>query len=69
MVVVTAALEQRIARVRERSQLDDEAIRARDAAQMPLADKAARADVVIDNSGDLATLDRQVDDLWDTLTG
>lgn len=73
LVVVTAALEQRITRVRERSQLSDKAIRARDAAQMPLADKVAYADaradvVVIDNSADLAALDRQVDDLWDELT-
>jgi dephospho-CoA kinase len=68
VVVVTAPLEQRIARVQARSQLRDEDIRARDAAQMPLADKAARADVVIDNSADLASLEKQVDDVWDKLT-
>lgn len=68
LVVVDAPLEQRIARVQARSQLSDEDIRARDAAQMPLADKAARADVVIDNSADLTALDRQVDDVWDKLT-
>lgn len=68
VVVVTAPLEQRIARVQARSQLRDEDIRARDAAQMPLADKTARADVVIDNSADLASLEKQVDDVWDKLT-
>jgi dephospho-CoA kinase len=68
VVVVTAPLEQRIARVQARSQLRDADIRARDAAQMPLADKAARADVVIDNSADLASLEKQVDDVWDKLT-
>ena len=69
LVVVTAPLEQRIARVHARSQLAEDDIRARDAAQMPLADKAARADVVIDNSRDLPALNQQVDDVWNTLIG
>jgi dephospho-CoA kinase len=68
VVVVTAPLEQRVARVRSRSQLSEQDIRARDAAQLPLADKVAHADVVIDNSGDLVALEAQVVTLWDTLT-
>lgn len=38
--------------------------RARLAAQAGRADRLAIADIVVDNSGPLAGLDRQVDDLW-----
>lgn len=64
LVVVTAPLATRVARVRARSHMSEADIRARDAAQMPLADKAAHADVVIDNSGDVTALTAQVDDVW-----
>ena len=37
------------------------------AAQMPSAEKRARAHHVIDNTGDLAALDRAVDALWPKL--
>lgn len=64
VVVVDAALETRVERVRERSGLDPAEIRARDAAQMPLADKVARADFVVDNDHSPEALRGQVDVLW-----
>ena len=64
VIVVYAPLEQRIARVISRSNLSEEEIRARDTSQMNLEEKAKRADVVIDNSRDLAYLQEQVDKVW-----
>lgn len=64
VVVVTAPLDTRVARVVARSGLSAAEVRARDAAQMRLEEKAARADHVIDNSGDEAALERQVARLW-----
>ncbi len=54
--VVTASHDQQIERVVRRDGLSRQAAQARIDAQMPVADKAALADVVIDNSGDLAAL-------------
>jgi dephospho-CoA kinase len=39
-------------------------VRARMAAQMPLEEKAAHADVLLDNAGSESELDAQVDRLW-----
>ena len=64
VIVVYAPLEQRIARVMSRSNLSESEIRARDAAQISLEEKAKRADVVIDNSRDLEYLQEQVDKVW-----
>lgn len=64
VIVVDAPLEARAARVAGRSGMDEAAVRARDAAQMPLAHKAARADFVIDNAGPEEELDGRVDALW-----
>ena len=64
VIVVDAPLEARVERVTRRSGLDAEAVRARDAAQMPLADKVARADYVVDNGGPEERLDAQIDALW-----
>jgi dephospho-CoA kinase len=64
VVVVYAPLEQRIARVKSRSNLSESEIVARDEAQMSLEEKAKRADVVIDNSRDLEYLQRQMDQFW-----
>lgn len=68
VVVVNAPLETRIARVAARSGLSEDEVRARDASQMPLSEKVRRADVVIDNGGDEASLERQVNALWQKLT-
>jgi dephospho-CoA kinase len=67
VVVVEATLETRLARVCARSGLDAAEVRARDAAQLPLPDKVARADFVVDNSGSPEALRDRVDALWRTL--
>lgn len=53
LVVVSASEEKQIARVMARDGLDEAAARQRIAAQLPLADKVAVADYVIDNDGPL----------------
>ncbi|MBN59840.1 MAG: dephospho-CoA kinase [Gemmatimonadetes bacterium] len=64
VVVVDAAEELRIERVRKRSGMAEGEIRERMARQMDPAQKKARADYVIDNNGDLAALHRQARGLW-----
>jgi dephospho-CoA kinase len=61
VVVVTAPEHLQVARLRERDGYSEEEARRRIAAQMPLAEKAARADVVLSNDRDLAWLEQQVD--------
>jgi len=63
-IVVTASEEARLRRLKERDGLSEEEIRARFAAQMPPREQCARADWVIDNSGDLAETERKVEALW-----
>ena len=63
VVVVTAPEEARIARVRARGMTESDA-RARMAAQMPLEEKAAYADVLVDNGGSETELEAQIDRLW-----
>lgn len=67
-IVVDAPLELRLARAIQRSGLTPDEVRARDAAQLPLAEKVRRADFILHNDGDMAALRRQVDDLWRKLT-
>ncbi|HWC32953.1 MAG TPA: dephospho-CoA kinase [Actinomycetota bacterium] len=67
VVVVAAPLEHQIERVlRDRGMSEAEA-RARIAAQISPEQRAARADVVLANDGDLASLERQVGTLWERL--
>jgi len=68
VIVVEAPLELRIERVVARSGLSEAEVRARDASQMPLADKVERADYVIHNGGTPAELEAQVEAVWKTLT-
>jgi dephospho-CoA kinase len=56
LVVVSAREATQVARVRTRDALDEAAARARIAAQLPLADKVAVADWVIDNDESLEAL-------------
>lgn len=63
VIVVTASDESRIARLAARGMSDSD-VRSRMAAQMPLEDKAAHADVLLDNEGDERALEAQVDRLW-----
>lgn len=61
VLVVDAPLPLRVARVSARSGLRPEEVLARDARQMPAEEKRKRATFVLDNSGDLAALERQLD--------
>ena len=67
VIVVNAPLELRVERATERSGLSKEAVLARDKAQLPLETKVERADYVLDNSGTLTALEKQVDALWTSL--
>ena len=61
VILVDAPLELRLQRILARGGLTREAALARDAAQMPAEHKRKLADVVLDNSGDEAALERQLD--------
>lgn len=63
ILFVDAPLERRRHFARERGWEAGE-IDRREQAQMPLAEKRARADWVIDNSGPLAALELQVNEFW-----
>jgi dephospho-CoA kinase len=67
VLVVSAPLELRAARVAGRSGLTLEQVRERDAAQWPLERKVALADYVIDNSSTEGTLAQAVQLLWQKL--
>jgi len=69
--VLTVCVDARaqLQRLIERDRFSSEEARARVAAQMPQAEKAARSAFVIDNSGTLATLREQVTELFRELTG
>jgi len=67
LVVVAAPAEAQIRRVMARDGLDEAAARARLAAQLPLADKLAAADWVIDNGGDPEATRAQVAALWEEI--
>lgn len=67
-VVVDAPAEIRLARLRERG-MQEERARRRMAVQPSSARWRETADVVIDNSGGLDDLERQVDRLWERLKG
>ncbi len=63
LVVVIAPEALQIARVMKRDGLSEEDARARISSQMPIAEKAAAADFVIDTSGTLDDTLRQADDV------
>jgi dephospho-CoA kinase len=63
LVVVAVPEETQIARAMLRDSATEEQVRGRLAAQLPLADKAAVADYIIDNSGDRAATERQADEV------
>ena len=62
--VVIAPEDQAVARVRARSGLDETAIRARIGSQATERERIEFADAVIDNSGSLRGLRREVTNLW-----
>lgn len=68
--VVALPPEEQLARLLARDHTMDEAeARARIAAQMPLAEKCMRADVVIDNSGTREETKERVEKLWEMYLG
>lgn len=71
IVVVTAPLQQRTERFAKRFKMTQEAARAeverRSAAQMPDEEKVKKADYVIENSGSLAGLEKQVKQVFSQL--
>ncbi|AKF10259.1 dephospho-CoA kinase [Sandaracinus amylolyticus] len=67
LVVVAASAEVQVARVTARDALDQDAARARLAAQLPLEQKIAVADHVIWNDGDLAALRARTDEVHHAL--
>lgn len=69
LVVVSAPEAVQIERLRTRDGLDEPAARARIAAQMPVTEKAALADHVVDNGGTLEQTEAQVTILWGALLG
>lgn len=62
--VVCADETAQLNRLMERNQFSERLARQRIAAQMPLAEKRKRADVVIDNTGDLEAMRTQVAAAW-----
>ena len=72
IVVVTASPEIQLQRILARSSaqnrpLTENEAQARIDSQMPLSEKVKYADVVIENSGTLEELNKQVDQLWTQL--
>ncbi|PEJ57850.1 dephospho-CoA kinase [Bacillus sp. AFS002410] len=63
VIVVTVSEENQLKRLMDRNGLSKEDARLRIASQIPVKEKAARADYVIDNNGDLEDTKRQVKDL------
>jgi dephospho-CoA kinase len=59
-----SAIEVVISRLQARNGLSEEEIRKRINSQMPAKERLARSDVVFDNSGDVANLERTVQSLW-----
>jgi dephospho-CoA kinase len=66
LVFVHADRVLRLSRARERGWSDEE-FSAREAAQMPLEEKRAKADIVIDNSGSPEQTYTQIEQFWDRL--
>jgi dephospho-CoA kinase len=63
--VVCCSQQQQLARLMQRNNLTFEQAQARIHTQMPIAEKAARADIVLDNSSTLESLLKQVDQaIW-----
>ncbi|NEP63063.1 MAG: dephospho-CoA kinase [Symploca sp. SIO2G7] len=59
--VVSCSAQQQLRRISQRNRLSQEQAQARINSQLPLEEKMARADVVLDNSSTLDALLRQVD--------
>ena len=67
LIVVAVPEELQLSRLLARDDIDADEATARIESQLPLADKLAVADFVIDNSGSLADTERHVQALWSQL--
>jgi dephospho-CoA kinase len=67
LVVVAAPEALQLTRAQARDGSTEREARARLAAQLPLADKLRVADYVIENDGDLASVERRADDVLDAI--
>ena len=63
IVVVKCSPEVQRRRIKERSALTDAQIDARIASQMPMEEKVKYGDYIVDNSGDIGTTRRQVEEI------
>ena len=63
IIVVSAPLEQRIARIKQRDHSDDQEIQRRISTQMPDEEKRIRADYIVENDGDIHALTQKVQHL------
>ncbi len=69
VILVAAPEAVQRARLAERDGLDEAAISARLAAQLPLADKRAHATWVVENGGSLEEAQAQVQRIWEEIRG
>lgn len=69
LIVVAVPPEVQLERMMTRDGLDEAAARARLDAQLPLADKIAVADYVVDNAGSVDQTRAQVTRIWNQITG
>jgi dephospho-CoA kinase len=67
-IVVDAPIDVAVERLVRFRGMDEDDARARIGRQATREERLATADRVIDNSGDLAALEPQIDELWDWLT-
>jgi dephospho-CoA kinase len=63
---VDSPLETVVERLRSRSGLDEAEVRRRIDSQMDIQERLSRADVVVDNAGDIAALAGVLKSLWET---
>jgi dephospho-CoA kinase len=69
VIVVACDPQTQVKRVMERDGLSEGEARQRLAAQLPIEEKVKRANYVITTNGTFDETDRQVKDVWHTLTG
>jgi dephospho-CoA kinase len=70
LIVVKLDEATQLERLKQRDRMSDEEARARLLAQLPLENKLAAADYIIDNSGTLDETRRRVEEVWrDVLAG
>lgn len=68
VIVAACSAEVQLQRLMSRDQISEADARQRIASQMPIAEKRARADLVIDTSGSFDDTDREIERVWLALT-